>query len=442
MPEPDGGSARDRPNENGPRRRSNEDGARRRRRRNRNRPRDRPRSRISELSENVLDVPRGNAESYVTNMREIAGYIARTVPNGGEFVTALDPDDLGFAELVEPTDPQANATNIEIKKWELKLKDYEFNRKAREKASETAFAILLAQCSDQMLSEMETYHNWPAIKSGMDVILLAQLIRTIMYTGTQTQSVAVSYVEAEMSLLGFQQRPNMSNRKYFDTFKAKVEVYKQLGGQPGLNEGRLTDQLIEDGYDPDTATIAQKTEAKKSIAEQHLAIIFLKNADKARYGGLVADLANRQARECDEYPRNLAKAFDMLTTWDRVTPSSQNATTNDQGLAYWTEDQSRNPGSRGRGRTGGRGGRGRPSGNYPGRGRGNGRGNQNQTRRRQDIEDEDQDPAETHHGEDYQGDEESIFEPEHDGHNHNDNDNNETNQRRYTPCAPCRRIAG
>ena len=131
---------------------------------------------------------------------------------------------------------------------------------------------------------------------------------------------------------------------------------EQLGGQPGLNEGRLTDQLIEDGYDPDTATVAQKTEAKKSIAEQHLAIIFLKNADKVRYGGLIADLANRQARECDEYPRNLAKAFDMLTTWDRVTPSSQNATTNDQGLAYWTEDQSRNPGGRGRGRTGGRGG--------------------------------------------------------------------------------------
>ena len=115
MPEPDGGSARDRPNENGPQRRSNEDGERRRRRRNRNRPRDRPRSRISELSENVLDVPRGNAESFVTNMREIAGYIARTVPNGGEFVTALDPDDLGFAELAAPADPEPNASNIAVK---------------------------------------------------------------------------------------------------------------------------------------------------------------------------------------------------------------------------------------------------------------------------------------------------------------------------------------
>ena len=119
MPEPDGGSARGRPNENGPRRRSNEDGARRRRRRNRNRPRGRPKSRISELAENVLDVPKGNAESYVTNMREIAGYIVRTVPNGGEFVTALDPDDLGFTELTVPTDPEPNATSITIKSGNL-----------------------------------------------------------------------------------------------------------------------------------------------------------------------------------------------------------------------------------------------------------------------------------------------------------------------------------
>ena len=96
----------------------------------------------------------------------------------------------------------------------------------REKASETTFAILLAQCSDHILAKMETYSNWPTIKSTMDVIDLAQLIRTIMYTGTQTQSVTVSYVEAEISLLSFQQRPNMSNRKYFDTFRAKIEVYE------------------------------------------------------------------------------------------------------------------------------------------------------------------------------------------------------------------------
>ena len=177
---------------------------------------------------------------------------------GGEFVTALDPDDLGFAELTAPADPEPNATNIAVKKWELKLKDYEFNHKVREKASETAFTILLVQCSDQILSEMETYHNWPTIKSTMDVILLAQLIRTIMYTGTQTQSVTVSYVEAKISLLNFQQKPNMSNRRYFDTFKAKIEVYRQLGGEPGLNDARLRDQLIEDGHDPDSATIAQK----------------------------------------------------------------------------------------------------------------------------------------------------------------------------------------
>ena len=55
--------------------RSNVDGSRRRRRRTRNRPRDRPKSRIPELSDHVLNIPRGNVESYVTNMRKIVGDI-------------------------------------------------------------------------------------------------------------------------------------------------------------------------------------------------------------------------------------------------------------------------------------------------------------------------------------------------------------------------------
>ena len=110
-------------------------------------------------------------------MRGIASYIVRTVANAGEFLTVLDPENLGFSTLVAPEDPPDNAGNVAFKKWELKLKDYKENRKARTKASQSAFTILLAQCSDGLLEEMETYPGWAIIKDNMNIINLAKLIK-------------------------------------------------------------------------------------------------------------------------------------------------------------------------------------------------------------------------------------------------------------------------
>ena len=44
---------------------------------------------------------------------------------------------------------------------------------------------------------METYPGWATIKDNMNIIDLAKLIKTVMYTGTQTQNTDVTYVEAE-----------------------------------------------------------------------------------------------------------------------------------------------------------------------------------------------------------------------------------------------------
>ena len=54
----------------------------------------------------------------------------------------------------------------------------------------------------------------------------------------------------------------MSNQKYLDLFRAKVEMIQQLGGKPGSNTNQLRAQLVEEGHDPDTATIDQETMTK------------------------------------------------------------------------------------------------------------------------------------------------------------------------------------
>ena len=47
---------------------------------------------------------------------ELSEYIARTVANASEFISAMNPEDLGFAPIIEPADPVTGATDVTYEK--------------------------------------------------------------------------------------------------------------------------------------------------------------------------------------------------------------------------------------------------------------------------------------------------------------------------------------
>jgi hypothetical protein len=57
-----------------------------------------------DIKEHVYDVTLGKSgfDVFAKTTREIGEYIARTVKDGGEFRTAMDPEDLGFTTLMPP----------------------------------------------------------------------------------------------------------------------------------------------------------------------------------------------------------------------------------------------------------------------------------------------------------------------------------------------------
>ena len=101
-----------------------------------------------EIKQHVYDVSPGNGfDTFAKTTREIGEHIARTVKNAGEFRTAMDPENLGFALLIIPADPADTNNVMEVKKWEVAFKKYNDAVEHRAKATSQAFAIVLGQCS-------------------------------------------------------------------------------------------------------------------------------------------------------------------------------------------------------------------------------------------------------------------------------------------------------
>ena len=57
------------------------------------------------------------SDAFNTTTIRLSEYIARTVANAGEFINAMNPENLDFTPIVEPADPVTGATGIVYEKW-------------------------------------------------------------------------------------------------------------------------------------------------------------------------------------------------------------------------------------------------------------------------------------------------------------------------------------
>ena len=291
----------------------------------------------------VYDISRNTTDAFNTTTRKLSEYIARSVSNAGEFMIAMNPDDLGFDVIVEPPDPDENGTQIEYEKWKTKYKNWDTLTTKREEASKAAFAIIIGQCSDVIKDKMKTYTQWDSIQTDMDIIELLRLIRTTMYSGTAHNKSTLTYIDAEQGLVNYKQTKNVSNSRYLEIFRNRVEVYTLFGGEPGMNTARVRAQLEANGIDPARAGKNQVSKAKNEAKEEYLAVLFIKNSDASRYGKRVSSLkikyVERNDNDGDPYPSTLAKALEMLETWEDVNKSSPQTLNpfDESGLAYNAE---------------------------------------------------------------------------------------------------------
>ena len=318
----------------------------------------------------VYDISRNRgSDAFSATTRKLAEYIARTTANAGEFMNAMNPDDLGFENIDEPTDPNSGASAIELEKWKTKYRNWDHLTSKRKEAIKAAYAIVIGQVSDTVKDKMKTYKEWNTVQSDLDLIELLKLIRRAMYSGTSSKSTTLTYLEAESNLVTYRQGNTLSNSKYLEIFRNKAEIFEMCGGEPGACHDRIKEKLIANKLDPDNATAEQLQAAKNNAQEEYLSVLFIKNCDPSRYAKNVGSLKIRHVEnDSDPYPSTLTKALEMLETWEEVRNDNPPPPVSHEeaGIAFNTIGED-NHDRHGRDR-GGRGGRGR---GRDGRGRGN-----------------------------------------------------------------------
>lgn len=93
-----------------------------------------------------------------------------------------------------------------------------------QKSVQSYFSIIIGQCSDVIKNKMKTYTQWDAIQTDMEIIELLRLLCTMMYSGTVHNKSTLTYIEAEHRLSNYKQTKHVSNSRYLEVFRMRVEV--------------------------------------------------------------------------------------------------------------------------------------------------------------------------------------------------------------------------
>ena len=106
-----------------------------------------------ELKDNAFQVGSRSADRYNAIVRKIAEYVARKVTDGGEFITALNPDDpdgMHFEDIKIPKKPSDMSDVAEVKLWRIDVRAAKDRITKRKEACRAAFSIIIGQCTEEL----------------------------------------------------------------------------------------------------------------------------------------------------------------------------------------------------------------------------------------------------------------------------------------------------
>jgi hypothetical protein len=154
-------------------------------------------------------------------------------------------------------------------------------------------------------------------------------------------------------------KQTLNHEYYSEKFKDSVATAERLGSDIGLHDSCIITSILNHiAVNPDVPTAVERTTARNTAKDEYMAIYFLMNSNKRRYGGLIRDIENEYTRGSNtSYPDTLTGAYDYLVNYRASQLSSNDQ---DKGrLAFYTKDDQNNSGQgRGGDGGGGRGGQG------------------------------------------------------------------------------------
>jgi hypothetical protein len=130
-------------------------------------------------------------------------------------------------------------------------------------------------------------------------------IKGITYGFKGQRYIFLSLDEARTNYYAYTQGPDDTIAIYLEHFTSLVEVLEHYGGAIGEDPGLLDS----------TDASSDATQRVKTARDRTLALVFLKRADRRRFGDLWHDLENQFTRGNDQYPIGLTAAYSLLVNF-------------------------------------------------------------------------------------------------------------------------------
>jgi hypothetical protein len=200
--------------------------------------------------------------------------------------------------------------------WQTYMKSYMKRTDMMESNMRGIYAIVWGQCSPMMQSKLESLDHYSTKSIECDCIWLLKEIQGITHRFEGTRNIFISLDDAWCNYYSYQQGPNQSLHEYLKDYQSRVQVLEHYGAAIG-SEGPYLD-LVRERVRAETYVVTEEEYKAYEITaakQQTIAIGFLKQADKRRYGGLWTGLENNFTRGQDHYPPHLTNTYSLLLNY-------------------------------------------------------------------------------------------------------------------------------
>jgi hypothetical protein len=269
-----------------------------------------------------------NQTQFTKTMEALAEYAAKNFEYPGDILPLFT--NLTIPTLQQPADPTDDEAKSPAKMeiWKLKLKRFVEREDKLQDNLKASYAVIWGQCSEAMKAKLTSLPNYATFSKKHDCAAILKEIKAIMYRLEGETYVALSLANAHHTYRNIQQGGHESVSQYFKRFKSVVEVLEHLGASVGDTSKRAIDGLA--AADPSFPDATDPDRQRTAAQDRQVAVVFLRGADPARYGGILPSLENNYQRGTFQFPRDLTAAYNMLVNYKKPPeqpPRRSNAAT-------------------------------------------------------------------------------------------------------------------
>ena len=255
------------------------------------------------------------ASDYETATEFLINHIKKLYDYGNDIGTALENLEAIDTSVWKPrmqvsSDGDEEIRANENKQFKIEFKsDYDTYRKrvdTYENNRTKAYALLWERCAKAMKNKIKARSDFESIKNNPIFLLRAIKEHALNY---QENRYSMSIVlDALRTLLSTKQKEGESLQDYTKRFRVARDVLKSHIGGPIV----LT-KIVKAMSGYDEADEEKQEKMREQAYNQLLAFMYLDNADKAKYGSILAGLNTQQSLGNDQYPKSITESNNVLS---------------------------------------------------------------------------------------------------------------------------------